>query len=211
MEDSDNVDSDIIAQKFMERFQLDEDQFAVIAMFLGLMSRKTDFTFRAKSLKTTRADLEDLRSRILDTRLTLAKMMDKEDEETGDQNITMTDQGIGVFKHERITRAVNQTLDGMSAKEAAERAEIKQLAVELLRDSFEHQLLYMGALALKQNPTWTALDIIRELSEMEGYVTWNDLAVEYLDEDDDAALAEEQEDSESEDTGSEDPDNKPDR
>jgi len=193
-------DSDI-ADEFMDRFELDSEQFKTVASFFSIISHEPEIIIkRPDSLKSTRAELEDHRSRALDMFLYVSKAVDKEtiesnggldptcfvDEKTGEPV-------IGSFSHERYTRAAIRVFDGMSLEEAGARAGIKPEAVECFHGILTRKMLYMAAVAAKTHPDWNALDVLKSFDNIEQFGTLNDAAFEYLEEDEQEAREHEEE------------------
>lgn len=184
-----------VADQFMDRFELDQDQFATVATFFSIMKHEPEvIQDRPESLKVTRADLEDHRSRVLDQFLYISKAIDRQTiEENGALDPTVSENGVGVFSHERLTRAAIRVFDGMALEEAAARAGVVPEAVECLHDIMTRKLLYMSSLAVKAHPEWTALDVLKSFDDIEQFSEWNDQAFQYLDEDDEEACEREHE------------------
>lgn len=176
-------------ERFQDRFDLDDEQFLTVATFFSIMEHEPEVIVTDPGcLKTTRTDLEDWRSRVFDQFLTVAKAIDRETIETnGSLDPTVGENGVGVFSHERFTRAAIKVFEGMSFKEAAVRAGVVEQAVECFHDIIKRKLLYMSAVAAKAKPEWTALDILKSFDNIEQFAELNDSVIPYLDEDEENA------------------------
>lgn len=173
-----------LVNKFTEKFELGEEQFSNLATYLAILERSTDLDLRATSVDLTRSDLEDLRYTILENLLVVSKMNDEDAEESNAVPCTISENGVGPFKYERAARCAISIYDGVSISEASSRFGVDTETAEAIRDLFEQRLLYMGAIALKENPEWTYVDVLSKMTDIENFVDWTNKAIECLIQED---------------------------
>lgn len=182
---SDEFDSESAFVALLDRLGVDEEQLSKAWAFTTIMNRDYNVGAAAVDLEMPVHDLVDKRNAVLRMLTLYGHLMDQEQiEEHGHLVTTLTDEGVGEFSHLTLIRAVMDTWEGTSIKEAAAKFGQRAVAVDWGRKYFTNMMLYMGAEAIKGSPYLTTAGIFDRVSNIEDFVELRSLAEDYFEEDD---------------------------